>query len=377
MNVWDWHYKVYFDDKLYRAVREWSKGLLPKEAEIVQKTLDFYRSFFTFGILLEQISTAPDNSRLLIETALQDSSRLVRVPTLLLETFRKRIDELPIPVPEKNQLQDLLSQAMQGKEIRTDLWAYLHWIMGDNYSRLLGKILDPAYSSYHTLPHQKTILGDHRSLFDDIFSKLQQAKLLVERFGPSAISDFTTTIQEGSAYGEWWDQDLTGDPKDQLILYTSDQAVKNSDYLYTIIHETYPGHGHFYNYVRNPRTQMDHGANLLVEGWATYCEWHSIPSDYADTVRHNDIVFLYNSYCCSLNDFADALWKNKKKNHIPFEKALPSLFYATQYIGYLESYYMGGLWLEDVIDTQRIYTPQQFLDRLRCSNKGDFFRLWQ
>ena len=107
------------------------------------------------------------------------------------------------------------------------------------------------------------------------------------KFGCSAIQDFGTQIIDGNGYGEWWDREISDTGRDELVLYTNDNQVKCDDYKYTIIHETYPGHGHFYNYVRVQNDCMDHGAMSLVEGWATYCEWNTYPSKCVNVIKHN------------------------------------------------------------------------------------------
>jgi len=377
MNIWDWHFRVYFDKDLRAQVSEWSAGLQKEEAAICRETLDFYSSFFSFGILIDQITENPAVCDSFLETAERGQDRLLRTPNLLAAPYRKRISKSELSSEQKTRLCNLLSASEHGIEIRSEYWTYLHRLLGANAEQLIRILTQEQYSSYVKLPRQKRVTADYLPLFEEIYSDIKKDPALIGSFGPSAISDFAMQIQEGTAYGEWWDRDLADEGKDRLVLFTSDAAVKSEDYLYTIIHETYPGHGHFYNYVRNRNTSMDHGAILLLEGWATYCEWHSRPNVYTDAVRHNGIVLLHNSYFHSLNDIAEISWHNKQKSHIPFYKALPSLIYTTQYIGYMESYYMGALWLENMINTQKAFTPEQFLEKLKYRDKGEYFRLWQ
>jgi len=233
------------------------------------------------------------------------------------------------------------------------------------------------FAEYVRLPRQRRIREGHEALFERIFARLKGEESLQARFGSCAIGDFTTTVKEGSAYGEWWDRELEGESGDRLVLFKSDDAVKSEDYLYTVIHETYPGHGHFYNSVRSGETATDHGAMMLIEGWATYSEWHSLPHPYVEAVRHNAMVFLHHALFGTREELAEVIWRNKRAQRIPMRKAVYALVNATQYIGYLESYYLGALWLEEMIDRRGRFTAEEFLAMLKTNSKGEFFRLWQ
>jgi hypothetical protein len=120
---------------------------------------------------------------------------------------------------------------------------------------------------------------------------------------------------------------------------------------------------------------MDHGAMSLIEGWATFCEWNTYPAPYVDIIRHNAMVYLWESSHLSANEFANSIVARNRKKRKPLRKYVTNLKYATQYIGFTESYYLGALWLEAAFRTES-YTPKTFLDMLSKTNKGEFFRLW-
>ena len=368
MNIWDWHYRIYFDEMLRQQVVEYAETLKPEEREICNETIAFYSSFYSFGILLDQILEAPAACDRMLAIACSHTEQLLRTPELLIGYYKRKVQKATLTSQQKKRLLDLLETSRNGKEIHQQFWGYLRKLFGADAER---------YAHYLPMPRQKVVADKHQHLFEISFEELKKNPDLVARFGACAIENFAVEILEGTAYGEWWDRELSGDEQDRLILYTSDAKVKRDDFLYTILHETYPGHGHFYNCIRNTATSMDHGANMLVEGWATYCEWYALPSAYTATIRHNGIVYLHNSYHRDLDAFAQVLWENKKRQRVPFKKALPALIYATQYIGFLESYYLGALWLEEQIQNKAAMTPKEFLEKLRAGNKGEYFRLWQ
>ena len=114
----------------------------------------------------------------------------------------------------------------------------------------------------------------------------------------------------------------------------------------------------------------------LIEGWATYCEWNTYPSAYVNAIKHNALAFLWESMNLPCDDFADSIVNRNKKKKKPFKKYVTNLIYSTQYVGYIESYYLGALWMELVFNNGQ-FTPKSFLDMLSKNSKGEFFRLWQ
>lgn len=375
MAVWDWHYRVFFDSALRRRIDGQILQLPDSEAEICSETMAFYANFFSFGMLIDQIVESPELVDALITKARAHQAQMLCTPQLLLEYYCKKTSALALSSKQRTELLTLLRLSETGQEIRCHYWNHINHLFGNVFLNITKELDRDCYSEYKRIPKQKRLIGNYKELFNTCYYRLVRNPTLTQWYGTCNIGNFHVDVQEGMAYGEWWDRDLTEDAADRLILFTHDSAVKQEDYYYTIIHETFPGHGHFYNSVRSDFS-LDHGANLLIEGWATFCEWHTIPSFYIESVRHNGISLLHNSHHRTSNELAEFLWHEKKKQHIPFEKAVQSIVYATQYIGYSESYYLGALWLEEMLLHKKKYSPKQFLKMLRACNKGDYFRLW-
>ena len=100
-------------------------------------------------------------------------------------------------------------------------------------------------------------------------------KNVIEKFGSSLVDNYDVDIKEGVGFAEWWDRQLINGEKDLLVLYNNKDLRNLDDFKCTIYHEVYPGHGQFYNFVRNNSSSIklfDQGAVTLIEGWATYCE---------------------------------------------------------------------------------------------------------
>lgn len=376
MNIWDWKYRIFFDDSIKEQLNTWLNSLVPNEVDIYNEIQSFYCSFFSFGILWDLI--VEDNSKAdeYIEKALQNKALIIKTPNSLMRYYKKQIRESRQTADTKNKLKELLDFSKQGREIRFDYWAFVAKLFGNSFENIIKNFSSQSFDcSFVNLPRQHIVEGNCKEIFENIYYEITIDTVMQEKFGVSAIQNFNTQIIDGNGYGEWWDREISDSGKDELILYTNDSKVKSEDYRYTIIHETYPGHGHFYNSVRAEHNSMDHGAMSLIEGWATYCEWNTFPSTYVDAIKHNALVFLWESMNLSCNDFADSIVNRNKKKKKPFKKYVTNLIYSTQYVGYIESYYLGALWMELMLNNGNL-TPKSFLDMLSKNSKGEFFRLW-
>ena len=376
MNIWDWKFRVFFDESIKEQLETWQKTLTFNEVEIYNEICTFYCSFFSFGMLWDLI--VEDNSKTdeYLEKALLNKTLIIKTPYSLMRYYKKQIRESRLTVETKNNLMELLDFSKQGREIRGDYWDFVAKLFGNSFENMIKNFSSQSFDhSFVSLPRQRIIEGNCKEIFENIYSEITFDAVMQEKFGVSAIRKFDTQIIDGNGYGEWWDREISDSGEDELVLYTNDNKVKSEDYRYTIIHETYPGHGHFYNSVRAENDSMDHGAMSLIEGWATYCEWNTYPSSYVKAIKHNALAFLWESMNLPCDDFAASIVNRNKKKNKPFKKYVTNLIYSTQYVGYIESYYLGALWMELALNNGQL-TPKSFLDMLSKNSKGEFFRLW-
>lgn len=181
----------------------------------------------------------------------------------------------------------------------------------------------------------------------------------------------------GAGFAEWWDSSLN-EGNDLLRLFINADSMYENDLLYTIQHEVYPGHGHFYHMSKGSGSPVfDHGAMTLVEGWATYAEWHAQPSSYTEATRHNALLLLQDTIHLSGSERAATVLTHKREQGYSAEEGLRTLEYVSQYIGFLESYYWGALWFEQVFDKLSIITPAAFLRQEYQINFVEGFGAWQ
>ena len=374
MNCWDWKYRIFFENEIYTQAVNWSSQLLPDERRIYERIIEFYRSFYSFGILLDLCRETPAMTGQYCSLAMANPDALIVTPHALIPYF-KRIVKNDIPEEYQETLLYLLMLSTTGKDIKNYYWGHIKELFGSSFEEMVKCFDTDSNKDYLSIPRQKKNKGNPDELYAKYYKELSEDKRLIKQYGKSRITTYDKCIIDGNGYGEWWDRSISDTEQDKLVLYTNNGIVKGNDFFYTILHETYPGHGHFYNAVRNPSTHMDQGASILIEGWATYCEWNTYPSTYIQSIRHNAMVCLYRSFRYDINTIATEYYKQKIKQGKKVSQFAPTVVYHTQYIGFIEAYYLGALWIEKAIH-QKYHTPKAFLEMLSGHNKGEFFSIW-
>lgn len=158
-------------------------------------------------------------------------------------------------------------------------------------------------------------------------------------------------------------------------MYDNKDALNRDDFEYTIYHEIYPGHGQFYNYARMNSTtipKFDHGAMSLIEGWATYCEWNVKDTSYSRSLKERGKEFLDISILKSIGckDKIELIYNRNIKRGYTKEQAINSVLYFSQYPGFLESYYLGALCIEEIVNSKAFGKPLKFLEYLNDKTWG-------
>ncbi|MDY4787870.1 MAG: hypothetical protein SO253_00965 [Bacilli bacterium] len=223
------------------------------------------------------------------------------------------------------------------------------------YNKIYSIIKDNKKCNYHPIkikPISYTELkNDIQALYDNEDIKVN--------FGATNNLQFKIKLVSDKKYfGAFWDKELYDEYEKNTLVICANQIKTIDEYWYTLIHEVYPGHGYFFEMVKQNNTAFDTGANMLIEGYATYCEISSIESNYA--------VYLRQHYKMIISK----LLNNKISTLSNAQKYL-----FNQQIGYLESYYFGAFLIEYLID-KHFKSPLKLLQFLSKNTKGEMFKLW-
>lgn len=351
---WEWKYKIFFDDTIKEDVQKFINILLDDEKNIFQSVLNFYSSFYTIGVLLKCISAKKENEEQYIKKAKSNIHLLVKTPRESKEQLEEEIKELG-SLYEKDLL-DLLNDSLESK-LSYSVKDYLKIILGDklytDFSNYLTSLPEKNISSYDELP---SISNYSKESILNCICQLNTNKKLNRIFGVPDKSDFDVKYEEGDTYGEWWDASLYDKfKKDTLVIIKRDEFDTN-DVLYTLLHEVYPGHRHFFK--ETSGSNFDTGAYLLVEGYATYVECHSLDSKYS--------VAYYNYY---LGEAKNILF-GKNISHEGLS------YWYSQFVGYYESYYIGCFLVKYLVEIKFNGQVTEMFNYLKARTKGDFFKLW-
>lgn len=374
LNIWDWKYRVFFEKETRVSLEKYINRLTLEEKDVYVKIRDFFLSFYSISLLLDAIERDMKKETEYIRYAYENKDKLIYTPRIIIELLKKRINSNSFT--QKDNLLELLMISQTLNPCLTNDH-YYEMLYGKALQDINNKYVDKEFMLM-AIEHGKKIKTENiEKDFDGMYNQFKNNTLLQSEFGVSKVKDsFITEVTNGKGYAEWWDRGLTNSECDKLILYKNPDSLNVNDLFYTILHEVYPGHGHFYNIVaHNEKYSFDHGAMSLIEGWATYVEWHSVVSDYVTQIKNNALIFLQESKIPNLDIRLDRIYQRKINQHFTKANALQTVIYESQYRGYLESYYMGALWIEYFINVNNM-TPKDFLLFLTDRNVGDLYSIW-
>ena len=323
---------------------------------------------------MDDIVGKPEKANMYIKKALNNLDKVVYLPASLYEFYQKKISGLQAQNDIKESLNLILECAKKGKCIYGEYLELCKIIYGSLFEKMQEIVIRDG--RHEVVPRGEYVGNEIKNIFEEMYSINIKNPVLVDFFGKSVLKDFDVSVIQGTSFAEWWDSELLSRDKDLLILYENTDSKYYYDLKYTIYHETYPGHGQFYQALSDRTTfEFDHGAISVIEGWATYAEWHSEDSEYIRNVRKNALYYLAVLNTYSIEQVDQILIKNKLNQGYSMELALQSVVNATQIIGFTECYYYGALWLETFLEEKNIL-PKDFLEFLSKHNVIEGFAIW-
>ena len=88
MNIWDWKYRIFFDDGIKEKLNDWLNSLAPNEVDIYNEIQSFYCSFFSFGILWDLIIEDNSKADQYIDKALKSKALIIKTRFLNKELYK-------------------------------------------------------------------------------------------------------------------------------------------------------------------------------------------------------------------------------------------------------------------------------------------------
>lgn len=368
ISEWDWRYRVGFDAELADQIAVVAAGLeLREERAILGRTLDWACGFISLDRLLDALETSEISPVCL---ATLEVGKLLHVPESLRSFFEARLARTVARLGESldRPLHDLLDRALTA--------SYRPFLSRSLFEQVFGKRLDPL------LRLAKVAVAVPHPGFQSI--TIVEAKAFVEAFiKDAATHPFLRGLLDASAvevkytndssgFAEFWPRELLhGTCCDQLIVHLNGQSLDLLTLQSTLCHEIY-GHGSFYGRLRSVRPPLtDHGAMLLVEGWATGCEWRFSTPSYAAWTRSRRLRGLSRLDASAEIVAANIDLMMEEDGYLDNRDA--RFVEAFQYPALAASYALGGLWFEGVTSKGGLPDVARLLEGRAW---GDFMAAW-
>lgn len=381
LDIWDWKYKLLLSESTFNKTSDFIKDLKSEEKKIYKAITDFYCEFYSFDVLLDLLMKEETESNKILALASKNIDKALRVPPILKGYYIKKINSaFKNDGYLKKQLTQMLLSIIDEKNTFSSTDEIQSIIYGHYYPDIKRTIIQKGIVTEKT---DNLIQTQNIELYTKKFlSEIENDHKIVSDFGRCIIPDYEIQIAKGKGFAEWWDRDLIDGEKDLLVLYDNKDAMNLDDFEYTIYHEVYPGHGQFYNYARqtsNTIPKFDHGAMSLIEGWATYCEWNVRNTYYSSSLRERGKMFLDISLLepDSSEEKITKIYNSKIKRGYTHDQAINSVLYFSQYPGFIESYYLGAICIENMINNKVFCKPADLLEYLKDKTWGELFALWE
>jgi len=351
---WDWHYRVGFDDQLFKQVDEAfvaAKGF--KESTEERRELSAYRELVSVDCMVGKVIDEPGRVEEFLE-AIRGKSLLYLPPecaekicSRLTENFVgdqksllgiQEVVERAAGVEFANYSKDLLELAL-GHGFLSVANVYLHDMTAENFA-------DTTHSRLEEKELGASLVEEYK---EDAITYGNQL-LCVESIQRPQWR--TTTGCDISCFAEYWPSLITG-KDNELVLGKILESAEREDVIGSIIHEI-AGHACFYNLASSGYFSfLDHGAICLIEGWATWCEWSSpLASDkYKSRLRHNALNGLRLAEMSTSRQAIDEIsgMGMLGGNRQLIEQAVLNFH---QYPCYSLSYYAGAVYFEIEFEKQ-------------------------
>ena len=343
---WFWPWQIFFNKEIKDDVVIFANKLTKKEQELYKFLLEFFDGFYTFKMLIDYLNEYPQFAKVAIEKAIKNINKLVNVPISAKDEYVKLINKQSKEL--RPQLRDILKHALNSKN-RVDYEKY--------YSTLLGKKLyGDIYKVINNYKIKNVDFNQTREKnvyeLHDFYSKHISNKSFQKKW-EGALPNYSIKIKKGNGYGEYWDSYFFDEYSKNTLVLFKNERVYDDDVIYTLFHELYPGHGNFFEIIKKKKKNVDLGASLLIEGWATFCE-------LSIGLNHNYEQYYKNKYY----NFLQCSFNNKYCNLDSYE-----IYNMTNYPLFKENYYVGALLLKTKI--QSVADKMAFYKKLVNNNITD------
>ncbi len=369
IDCWDWHYKVGFDYKLAEKIKAAAQSLQNKpEQHLLLQQLEVFSSMISISALCDALEENPERSKELLAGI--DGYRILCTPTSVADSLRIRIAQLPEKFDHvKKEISLLLDSAEKARFIN-----YHAEIFEPVFGLELNNLLSKKTTQFLPRPKDESIAQENFvETVNLVLKNLLNSCYIDKILGEVSIPKFDLLVKEEFGFAEYWPAEISKSKKNSLIIFHNPDNRLIGTLQTTLAHEVL-GHGTFYEVeMATAPSFFDHGAMCLIEGWATWCEWHASDTPQGMFYRSGRLHGLNRFYEKDVTKICAGISEDVTNLGYSWSAINSAMLYFFQYPGFSFSYTLGALWMEEKF---RATNPESFFNSLKKRPWGDFFLLW-
>lgn len=365
LSQWDWRWRLPFDEALDDEVSLAAHHLRDigdrQHASILIALRAHAHQAASLGGLLSSLGEEPDaEKRSELIAAAQDCA-LNGVPAGVSRALERQITRVAENSSERTNLLRLLRSA-EPRPWNEPHSAALELVFGESLGAVVAFGQRLRRTAGPPLP-----LGDRLDARD--------APRLVEDFVrdhadlSDLLAEFSTDVVAGRGFAAYWPREFDGSVGDRLEIEANADSLRSVPLRQTLAHEL-AGHGVFYEALRRASPAfIDHGGLALVEGWATFAEWH-LSSPGPDGVR----LGLLDLLGAGEDEVLERIPQLVRAQGYSAQQVDDALVSWTQLPAFQASYLLGGLWFSERAAT--FAEGLELLAEILAQPVGDFLSLY-
>jgi hypothetical protein len=363
---WHWRYRASFDATIAARVHEVVPTLAARaESRLLLGQLEAFQQVVSLSALIEAMQECPQRGEEFLH-ALQPEG-LLYVPPQLAGRLTSKIAGLSgCSDPVRAELHNLLATATQRRFVNH---------CAPLSATIFGRYAESLVKTKADAPKQRIFGASGSSTYnlDRCIADLRDTWCAGPLSAGLPIPEFAVELQNQRGFAEYWPAELSSAGSNVMIVFDLQGQGGEQALQATLAHELL-GHATFYEFERaHPASVFDHGAVGLIEGWATWCEWHAAPNMFTERSREAAVHALGwllesdpASACAAITRQVERLGYSKSTSEDAIE-------YYFQYPLFASSYALGALWFEQRLADA---APIDFFAQIQGSSWGDFFDIW-
>lgn len=374
----NWKYVIAFDNAVYKEVMHHAFCYTPKERQILDYQINFYRKHFTFQQLLKsfKLLKTEDEINEFKSAVYKRKENILYMPVQLKQFY---IDLIKSKYIEHSEfLMEMLTIACNKSGKKNPMIAVMKKIFGGYYGGIKSKL---KYYSKKQMPTKKfKKVGNEEQIKDFVGEKLNMLRndeVRTAIWGEYDIENLRIEFNNDIGFGKSISKQFFSGSDDSYIIQTNEKRINEAQLEYGVYRNIYPGRMHLFNQlIPNRDYCFDSGADFVVNGWSTFSAWHIYPSDFTkySKILHGKIAYrsLCGNWQKALDDIYIILLSCMRK-----DEAINNLIELSQYPGRYESYIIGAIATELLIKKKFATNPMGLLDEYKKRNVSDFFALFK